>query len=66
MKNIIAKFDYWTIIEISLWIMTGLWFFLGVVGFITLSAEETMSCVDWSARLLMAAVVVNLMREWIF
>jgi len=66
MKNIIGRIDYWTAVEIGLWIMTALWFFLGVVGFITLSAKETMSCMDWFARMLMAAVVVKLAREGIF
>ena len=66
MKNIIAKINYWTAIETGLWIMTALWSFLGVVGFITLSAEETMSCMDWTVRMLVAAVVVKLSREGIF
>lgn len=66
MKNIIAKIDYWTAIETGLWIMTGMWLFLGVVGFVTLSAEETMSCMDWFVRMMAAAVVAKLTREGIF
>lgn len=66
MKNITAKIDYWMTVEIVLWIMTGLWLFLGVVGFITLSAEETMSCMDWFVRMIAAAVLVKISREGIF
>lgn len=66
MKSIIGKFDYWMAVEICLWIMTALWLFLGVVGFITLSAKETMSCMDWFVRMMSAAVVVKLSREGIF
>ena len=65
MKNINGKFDYWMDVEIGLWIMAALWFFLGVVGFIGLHHEETMSCMDWFARMLTAAVVVKLAREGI-
>lgn len=66
MKNIIAKINYWAAIETGLWIMTALWLFLCIVGFITLSAEETMSCMDWFVRMMAAAVVVKLSREGIF
>lgn len=66
MKNVIGKIDYWMTVEIGLWIMAALWFFLGVVGFIGLHREETMSCMDWFARMLMAAVVVKLVREGIY